>query len=60
MRRTIGREVETALATRILEGSLGMGDYVRLVGRSTGSGADLRARVDLECVRAVDTEAVSL
>jgi ATP-dependent Clp protease ATP-binding subunit ClpC len=60
MRRTIGREVETPLATRILEGSLGVGDYVRLVGRNTGAGADLRARVELETVRAVDTEAASL
>jgi ATP-dependent Clp protease ATP-binding subunit ClpC len=60
MRRTIGREVETPLATRILEGSLGVGDYVRLVGRNTGAGADLPARVDLESVRTVDTEAASL
>jgi ATP-dependent Clp protease ATP-binding subunit ClpC len=60
MRRTIGREVETPLATRILDGSLGMGDFVRLVGRTSGSGADLRARVELESVRAVDTDAASL
>jgi ATP-dependent Clp protease ATP-binding subunit ClpC len=60
MRRTIGREVETPLATRILEGSLGVGDFVRLTGRSAGAGADLRAHVELETVRGVDTEAASL
>jgi ATP-dependent Clp protease ATP-binding subunit ClpC len=60
MRRTIGREVETPLATRILEGSLGAGDFVRLVGRSACAGTDLRAHVELETVRAVDTEAASL
>jgi ATP-dependent Clp protease ATP-binding subunit ClpC len=32
MRRTIGREVETPLSTRLLDGSLGPGDRVRLLG----------------------------
>jgi ATP-dependent Clp protease ATP-binding subunit ClpC len=34
MRRTIGREVETPLSTRLLDGSLSAGDRVRLVARS--------------------------
>ncbi|MDB4972819.1 MAG: ATP-dependent Clp protease ATP-binding subunit ClpA [Myxococcaceae bacterium] len=60
MRRTIGREVETPLATRILDGTLGPGDTVRLLGRGAGATGDQRARVELETVRTVDTEAASL
>jgi ATP-dependent Clp protease ATP-binding subunit ClpC len=52
MRRTIGREVETPLATRILEGSLSVGDRVRLLGRG--------ARVELERVEGREAEALSM
>jgi hypothetical protein len=52
MRRTIGREVETPLATRILDGSLGLGDCVRLVGRG--------ARVELERACSVDPEVATV
>ncbi|MDB4985239.1 MAG: ATP-dependent Clp protease ATP-binding subunit ClpA, partial [Myxococcaceae bacterium] len=60
MRRTIGREVETPLATRILDGSLVPGDSVRLLGREGGSGADQPARLELKTVHSADTEAASL
>jgi len=52
MRRTIGREVETPLASRILQGRLTSGDRVRLMGRG--------ARIELEGVRSADTEAASV
>jgi len=42
MRRTIGREIETPLSTRLLEGTLQPGDRVRLAGGE--------ARVELELV----------
>ncbi len=43
MRRTIGREVETPLSTRLLEGSLQAGDRVRLVGSDSGIEFELLA-----------------
>jgi ATP-dependent Clp protease ATP-binding subunit ClpC len=52
MRRTIGRLVETPLATRILDGTLRSGARVRLVGEG--------ARVYLEGVGAVDSELLSV
>ncbi|HEX5660943.1 MAG TPA: ATP-dependent Clp protease ATP-binding subunit [Polyangiales bacterium] len=43
MRRTIGREVETPLSTRLLEGSLQAGDRVRLRGGESGIELELSA-----------------
>jgi ATP-dependent Clp protease ATP-binding subunit ClpC len=43
MRRTIGREVETPLSTRLLEGSLQAGDRVRLSGGERGIELELSA-----------------
>ena len=43
MRRTIGREVETPLSTRLLEGNLQAGDRVRLVGSAQGIEFELLA-----------------
>lgn len=52
MRRTIGREVETPLATRILEGRLVSGDRIRVLGHGP--------QIQLQNARSVDTEAASL
>ena len=60
MRRTIGREVESPLATRILEGALGPGDTIRLVGRPSDADSDLPVQVAFECVSAADTAAAAL
>jgi ATP-dependent Clp protease ATP-binding subunit ClpC len=60
MRRTIGREVESQLATRILDGTLGPGDTVRLVGCAAEGSPDRTARVLLESVPRDDTAAASL
>ncbi|HEY6881128.1 MAG TPA: ATP-dependent Clp protease ATP-binding subunit [Polyangiales bacterium] len=46
MRRTIGREVETPLSTRVLEGNLSAGDRVRLVGEQ----GPLGPRIEIELV----------
>jgi ATP-dependent Clp protease ATP-binding subunit ClpC len=43
MRRTIGREVETPLSTRILDGSLQAGDRIRLLGGHAGIEFELLA-----------------
>jgi ATP-dependent Clp protease ATP-binding subunit ClpC len=52
MRRTIGREVETPLATQILEGALRPGDRVRILGRGS--------RVELVRVSSRTSEAVTV